>query len=199
MPSTDVEVRALPTGNRIYKRADARGLYIEVHPTGSKLWRFKYKHLGKEKRIALGRYLDVGLADARRMRDEARQKLKAGIDPLTERRRRKLTARFRAANTFGDVAKEYIDKMVAEGRADTTTSKVNWLLEQLARLAKFPIADLKAVEVLAELKRIEAKGKYKTARTRPLGDAAHSRAACFAMPPRQGGRRLTRLPSSKVP
>ncbi len=164
MPLTDVEVRALQTADRIYKRADERGLYIEVHPTGSKLWRFKYKHVGKDKRIALGRYPEVGLADARRMRDEARQRLKEGNDPLTDRRRRKLTARFSAANTFGDVAKEYIDKMVAEGRADTTTSKANWLLEQLAPLAKFPVADLKAVEVLAALKRIEAKGKYETAR-----------------------------------
>ena len=44
----------------------------------------------------------------------------------------KLVAAFKAANSFGDVAKEYIDKMVAEGRADTTTTKANWLLEQLA-------------------------------------------------------------------
>lgn len=106
----------------------------------------------------------MGLADARRKRDEAREKLRDGVDPGAERKRAKLVAIFNAANTFGDIAKEYIDKMVLEGRADATTSKANWLLEQLAPIAASPIADLKPVEVLAALKRIEAKGKHETAR-----------------------------------
>ncbi|WP_230629746.1 tyrosine-type recombinase/integrase [Sphingomonas sp. Leaf37] len=164
MPLRDLEIRALKPEARVYKRTDERGLYLEVHPNGSKLWRFKFAHLGKDKRIALGRYPEVGLADARRKRDEAREKLRDGVDPGAERKRAKLVAIFNAANTFGDIAKEYIDKMVIEGRADATTSKANWLLEQLAPIAASPIADLKPVEVLAALKRIEAKGKHETAR-----------------------------------
>jgi integrase len=164
MALTDVEIRALKIEDRIYKRTDAHGLYVEVRPTGSKLWRFKYRYLGKDKRIALGSYPEVGLAEARRRRDEARRKLWDGIDPGAERRREKLVARYKAANTFGDVAKEFIDKMVAEGRAETTISKVNWLLAQLAPIATSPVADLKPVEVLAALKRIEARGRFETAR-----------------------------------
>lgn len=164
MPLRDLEIRALKPEARVYKRTDERGLYLEVHPNGSKLWRFKFAHLGKDKRIALGRYPEVGLADARRKRDEAREKLREGIDPGAERKRAKLVAIFNAANSFGDIAKEYIDKMVLEGRPDATTSKANWLLEQLAPIAASPIADLKPVEVLAALKRIEAKGKHETAR-----------------------------------
>lgn len=164
MALKDVEIRALKPQDRVYKRTDERGLFIEVHPSGSKLWRFKYTHLGKDKRLALGRYPEVGLAEARRRRDEAKQKLWDGVDPLAERRREKLVAKYNAANTFGDVAKEYIDKMVAEGRADTTTGKANWLLEQLAPICAHPVAELKPVEVLAALKRIEAKGKHETAR-----------------------------------
>lgn len=164
MPLRDVEVRSLKPHERIYKRSDERGLYVEVHPSGSKLWRFKYRHLGKDKRIALGAYPDVGLAEARSKRDEARAQLREGVDPLAERKREKLLALYNAANTFGDVAKEYIDKMVAEGRADATTSKANWLLEQLAPINDRAIADLKPVDLLAALKRIEAKGKHETAR-----------------------------------
>jgi integrase len=160
----DVEIRALKAADRIYKRTDDRGLYIEVHPSGSKLWRLKYRHLGKDKRLAFGAYPEVGLAEARRRRDDARQQLRDGIDPAAERRREKLLAMYKAANSFGDVAKEYIDKMVNEGRADTTTSKANWLLEQLSPLARQAIADLKPIDVLAALKRIEAKGKHETAR-----------------------------------
>lgn len=164
MTLKDLEIRALKAKDRIYKKADERGLYIEVHPSGSKLWRMKYTYHGKDKRLALGRYPEVSLADARQKRDAARQRLEDGIDPLAERKRAKLIAAYNAANTFGDVAKEYVAKMVAEGRADTTTSKANWLLEQLAPLAGQPIADLKPVDVLAALKRIEARGKYETAR-----------------------------------
>jgi integrase len=164
MALKDLEVRALKGRERVYKRGDGYGLYIEVHPNGSKLWRLKYSHLGKDKRIAFGRYPEVGLAEARRKRDEARQKVREGIDPAAERKREKLLALYNAANTFGDVAKEYIAKMVAEGRAGTTTTKAAWLLEQLAPITHSAIADLKPVEVLAALKRIEAKGKHETAR-----------------------------------
>src|SRR3546814_16494532 len=98
-PLKDLEIRALKAQDRVYKRTDERGLYIEVHPSGSKLWRVKYAHLGKDKRIALGRYPEVGLAEARRKRDEARQKLREGVDPLAERKREKLVALYNAANT----------------------------------------------------------------------------------------------------
>ncbi|WP_425502665.1 tyrosine-type recombinase/integrase [Sphingobium boeckii] len=164
MALKDLDIRALQAADKVYKRTDDRGLYLEVHPSGSKLWRYKYSHLGKDKRIALGRYPEVGLAEARRKRDDAKRKLHEGVDPLAERKRDKLIAIYKAANTFGEVAKEYIDKMVAEGRADATTTKANWLLEQLGPIANNAVADLKPIEVLAALKRIEAKGKHETAR-----------------------------------
>ncbi|MBB4837007.1 integrase [Sphingomonas kyeonggiensis] len=164
MALKDMEIRALQPRDRIYKKADERGLYIEVHPSGSKLWRFKYGYLGKDKRLALGRYPEVTLAEARQKREEARQKLRDGVDPLAERKRAKLMAHYKAANTFGDVAREYIQKMIAEGRATSTTSKADWLLEQLQPLCGQPIADLKPIDVLAALKRLEAKGKLETAR-----------------------------------
>jgi len=81
MALKDLEIRALKARDCVYKRGDGHGLYIEVHPNGSKLWRLKYSHLGKDKRIAFGRYPEVGLAEARRKRDEARQKLRDGVDP----------------------------------------------------------------------------------------------------------------------
>ena len=77
MPLTDVIVRnAKPTG-KTCKLSDARGLYLEVSPTGSKWWRLKYRFDGKEKRLALGVYPDVGLKDARERREAARKLLSA--------------------------------------------------------------------------------------------------------------------------
>ena len=159
MALKDMQVRALKPRARVYKVGDEHGLYIEVHPNGSKLWRLKYSHLGKDKRIAFGRYPEVGLAEAREKRDEARRKLRDGVDPAAERKREKLLALYNAANTFGDVAKEYIEKMVAEGRAETTTTKATWLLEQLAPIARNAIADLKPVEVLGRAQAHRGQGQ----------------------------------------
>ena len=164
MALTELQIRKVCPTDKVTQHTDERGLYLEVHPNGSKLWRYKYRYMGKQKRLALGRYPDVGLAEARRRRDDARRQLDAGADPLAERKHDKLIAVFNAANTFGEIAKEYIDKQVAQGQADATTQKANWLLEQLEPIAAFPVADLKPIEVLAALKRIEAKGKYETAR-----------------------------------
>ena len=164
MALTELQIRKVCPTDKVTQHTDERGLYLEVHPNGSKLWRYKYRYIGKQKRLALGRYPDVSLAEARRRRDDARRQLDAGTDPLAERKHDKLVAVFNAANTFGEVAKEYIDKQVAQGQADATTQKANWLLEQLEPIAAFPVADLKPIEVLAALKRIEAKGKYETAR-----------------------------------
>ncbi len=139
MPLKDMQIRLLKPASKIYTAADDRGLYLEIHPNGSKLWRYKYRHAGKQKRIVLGRYPDTGLAEARRKRDDERRKVEDGLDPLATRQREKLLAAFNAANTFGDIAKEYIEKIVAEGRADTTTTKANWLLDQLKPIALLPV------------------------------------------------------------
>src|SRR3546814_9135493 len=57
-----------------------------------------------------------------------------------------------------------MDKRVAWGQSEATTQKANWLLEQLKPLWTFPITDIKPVDLLAALKRVEAQGKYETAR-----------------------------------
>ena len=164
MALSDVQIRSLKPTDKLYKITDGKSLYLEVSPNGSKLWRYKYLYMGKNKRLALGRYPEVGLAEARRRRLEARENLDNGIDPSANRKREKLIAVYQAANTFGEMAKEYLEKMVGDRRAETTISKAHWLLEQLKPIADQPITLLKPVDVLAALKRLEAHGKHETAR-----------------------------------
>lgn len=163
MALTDFEIGVLATRDRIYKKADERGLYIEVHPSGSKLWRFKYRFLGKDKRLALGRYPEVSLAEARERREAFRRQIRDGVDPIAERKRQRVRADISAANTFGEIAREFLENLATEGRADSTIKKAGWLLEQLRPLHAQPIADLKPTDMRAALKRIEAQGKLETA------------------------------------
>lgn len=165
MPLKDAEIRALRAEGSSKKKADAKGLYVEVFPNGSKLWRLKYRVAGKEKRLALGAYPDVSLAEARRRRDAARAKLEQGIDPAVERKAEKAAARVSAENSFASVAAEYLSKMRKEGRAEATLRKAEWFLELLKPgIGTMPVSEVDPQMLLAALKKLEAKGNYETAK-----------------------------------
>ena len=134
MSLTALQIRAFSPGATAYKRADERGLYLEIFPNGSKLWRLKYYVGGKEKRIALGAWPEVSLQAARLERDELRLRIAKGEDPALTRKKNKATAKISAANTFESVAREYIEiKMAGEGRAEATLLKARWFLDLLKR------------------------------------------------------------------
>ena len=100
MALTDTAIRlAKPEGND-RKLADGKGLYLLVTASGSKLWRFKYRIDGKEKKLALGSYPEVGLKEARARRDAARQSAQAGSDPSIAKREARIANRIAAATTF---------------------------------------------------------------------------------------------------
>jgi integrase len=166
MALKDAEIRAFLPIDTPYKRADSGGLYIEVFPHGSKLWRWKFRSGGKEKRLALGSYPEVSLKAARERRDAERAKLEQGVDPAIARKRGKAAAKISAANTFAAVAREYIDsKMAGDGRAGATIAKARWFLEQLEpAVGTMPISEVDPQLLLAALKRLEAKGRHETAK-----------------------------------
>ena len=71
---------------RDYKLADGAGLYLLVKSNGRKLWRLNYAHLGKQRTLSFGAWPDVGLADARSQRDDARRMIATGLDPSHEKK-----------------------------------------------------------------------------------------------------------------
>ena len=85
MPLTDTAIRKAKPTDKPLKLSDAKGLYLLVNPTGSKLWRWKYRVDGKEKTMALGSYPDMSLAQARMRHEDERRVLLAGIDPMAQR------------------------------------------------------------------------------------------------------------------
>ena len=87
MPLSDALIRAAKPKEKPYRLADEKALYLEVSPSGGKLWRLKYRFGGKERRLALGIYPEVTLTKARRRRDEARELLADGVDPGEHRKR----------------------------------------------------------------------------------------------------------------
>ncbi|MHB0973339.1 MAG: tyrosine-type recombinase/integrase [Thiobacillus sp.] len=164
MALSDVAIRTAKPGTKPVRMFDGGGLYLEVTPSGGKLWRLKYRFGGKEKLLSLGKYPDVGLKDARERRDEARKLLANEVDPGENRKQQKAAKAERAANSFEAVAREWIAKNTPTW-APTHTSKIVRRLEMYVFpwLGGRPIAEITAPELLAMARRIEGKGALETA------------------------------------
>ncbi len=160
MALTDIAIRTAKPKERPYKVADAQGLYLLVNPTGSKLWRLKYRMHGVERKLALGSYPDTSLAEARTSRDAARKHLARDIDPNAVKRQTRISASVSAGYSFASVAEELIEKKQREGLAPATLEKQRWLLKLLgAEFGRRPIADITPQELLHELKKHEQRGR----------------------------------------
>lgn len=92
---------------KLYRLFDGLGLYIEIDPNGGKYWRFKYQFLGKERRLALGKYPEISLLEAREKRDQARKLLVDNIDPSAEKKDRRTAALLKSGTTFELVTREW--------------------------------------------------------------------------------------------
>ncbi len=148
-----------------YKLSDGAGLYLHVQPNGSKLWRLKYRYLGKEKLLSFGPYPLVTIAEARKKRDEAKKLLLDNIDPGAKKKQDRLDAGAKQELTFGLLADEYLERQREKGAAPPTMKKTTWLLKSLAEpLAERPIEEITPAEVLTLLQRIEKSGRRETAR-----------------------------------
>ncbi len=131
MPLKDLQIKAAKPAKKSFKKFDGRGLYIEVFPNGSKLWRLNFRIADKEKRLALGSYPEISLSEARKRRDEARALLEQGNDPTLLRKQEKAAEKVSTENSFVRVAEEYLAKMDKDGRAPATLLKARWFLSLL--------------------------------------------------------------------
>jgi integrase len=164
MPLTDVQTRNAKPKAKPYKLTDGGGLYLLIQPHGARLWRLNYRFHGKQKTLALGKYPDVSLAEARKRQADARQLLADKIDPGAQRKAEKLAALESAFNTFEALAIEWHDK-----QAGIWTSNHAALVIRIMRRYLFPIignvpvSSIDAPELLRALRPIEARGAIETA------------------------------------
>jgi integrase len=143
-------------------------MFLLVTPAGGKLWRLKYRVDGREKLLAIGSYPEIGLGEARRRREEARELIALGKDPSREKQRDKVRARIQAADTFKAISDEYCAKRRrdgAKGWAPATATRSEYLLSLVCgSIGKLPIGEIEPADVLTAIRRIEGKGKLESAR-----------------------------------
>ncbi|HRE45599.1 MAG TPA: tyrosine-type recombinase/integrase [Terricaulis sp.] len=154
---------AAPRAKR-YKLYDAHGLHLLITPNGSKLWRIDYRADGKRRTLSLGPYPLYSLDEARQARDNARKQLRVGANPTDQQKRVRLAEALTQSSSFDHIANEVLAKMEREQRAEATLTKTRWLLD-FARpdLGRIAIGDITAPEILAVLRKVEARGRYESA------------------------------------
>jgi integrase len=157
---TEASIRAAKPTDRAFKLFDAGGLFLLVRPTGHRSWRFKYRVTGREKLISLGPYPEVTLAGARRKLQRAKSLLRDGIDPSARRKAHK----YARTDSFEAVAREWYSSQIWRW-SDSYSDHIIRRFERdiFPWIGSTPIENITPKEILACLKRIEARGTRETA------------------------------------
>jgi integrase len=162
VPLTDMKVQKSKPQDKPVTLFDGGGLFLLVTPSGGKLWRFKYRYDGKQKLLALGAYPEVSLSDARHKREDARNLLASNNDPGAVRKAQN-QANTQKSETFETIAREWFKKFSQRWK-ETHSSRIIRSLERdvFPWIGTQPIAEIKAPELLAVLRRVEARGTLDT-------------------------------------
>ncbi|GAA0431296.1 tyrosine-type recombinase/integrase [Aeromonas salmonicida] len=165
MPLTDITARQAkwsgkPNGDKL---ADEKGLFLLVNKSG-KYWKLKYRHGGKEKKLALGVYPEVSLREARAKRDEARRVIAEGIDPGLVRKQSKVASRLVSENSLEVLAREWHQSQFALWSPGHATRVIESLeVDVFPDLGLVPITELTAPMILEALRKVEKRGATETA------------------------------------
>ena len=163
MALTDTTIRTAKPQAKLYRLADSNGLCLEVAPTGSKLWRYRYRFNGKGKMLALGAYPAVTLLKARQSRDNARQQLTEGIDPGEQKKADKQALAV-TGMTFETLAREWY-AYNAPRWAESTAYKANLYLENdlIPGIGARPLKSITRPELVELVRKVEARGTLNVA------------------------------------
>lgn len=118
MTLTDTALKALKPQGPSYIVSDDRGLYVEVLPTGSIVWRYRYRLNGRREKLTLGKYPALTLKNARLKRDEAAQAVAMGQSPAQKKQLAKVAGPENA--TVAEFAERFFRDIQERDRKDST-------------------------------------------------------------------------------
>lgn len=162
MALTDTKVRSAKPEAKEYSLVDGDGMFLLIHPNGSKYWRFRFRFGGKQHLMAFGVYPETSLADARQKREEARRLVAAGVDPREHKRAVK-EEQAKEVITFESVAREW--HASNQKWSESHSGRVLKSLEDnlFDAIGKRNIAELKTRDLLIPIKAVEMSGRLEVA------------------------------------
>ncbi|SSU62174.1 prophage integrase [Acinetobacter baumannii] len=150
---SDSKIKTLKPTEKMYRILDAERLYIEVRPSGKKIWRFKYTLNGKEGTISFGEYPSVSLAEARKRKEDAKVLLAKGINPVEDRNQKEEEKRAATNNSFKAITEEFIKekmKYKSEGYVDRFKGAMERDIYKI--IGSKPIKEVNSADVLQIMK-----------------------------------------------
>ena len=148
-----------------YKLSDGGGLHLYVKPNGSRLWRFRYRFDEKEKTLSIGPFPLISLLEAREARDDAKRLLLEGIDPMVEKKKKKLTTIQNYQNTFKFVALDWYDNrkhIWSKRYADEVMKRLE--ADIFPEIGNYPITEIEPPVLLQVIRKIERRGAHELAK-----------------------------------
>lgn len=161
MKLNELKIKSLKPKSKPYKATDGHGLYLEVMPNGSKYWRMNYRFLGKQKRMAFGVYPETGLKEARDKRETARKQLASGDDPSLLKKMEKHLKKASYEDNFEAIAREWHQQHKHTWKEEHANSILKRMESSLfPEFGYRPIKEINPMEVLAAIRKVEAKGNH---------------------------------------
>jgi len=164
-PLTDIQIKNAKPKDKPYTLADGGGMYLEVMPTGSKIWRMAYRQAnGKNNRLTFGPYPEVSLLDARAKRMDARKVKASGLDPAATRDEAKRITAENNAHTFEKLAREWHTNKLPTWKGSTAKDTLRRLeIDIFPEIGHLPIGSITHQQMIATLRKIESRGAIEIA------------------------------------
>ncbi|HGM5507388.1 TPA: tyrosine-type recombinase/integrase [Stenotrophomonas maltophilia] len=161
MALTDFKIRGAKPAEKPYRLSDGGGLFLEIRPNGSKLWRYAYRLDSKQRLLAIGSLQDVSLADARAAMRQAKSQVKLGQDPVLQRKIAKARSEENALNTVAENAEDWYSN-AEKGWSASHRDRARRYLDQriLPDIGKWPIREVTPADVLKLLRKAEKAGPH---------------------------------------
>ncbi len=165
MALTELQIKNFKPKEKTYRVTDGDGLALEISTAGGKHWRFRYIYNNKEQMLSLGKYPAISLAQARKLRNEAREMLALGKNPSRERKAEKLRSMKDGENTFKCVA----EKCLAVKQANMNEKYAKQCLARLEQhvfpaLGDLPISEITIPDIVRVIEKIGERGTIETAK-----------------------------------
>lgn len=172
---TDTEIKSAKPKEKKYTLADGNGLQLAIFPDGRKVWEIRYTVNGKPKATTGGTYPAVSLKDARAKRDELKNKVSKGIDPIEEKKaikrkkedeaKAKEIETVRSLNTFEKVSRDFIDSIMGELVPRYHSLKLARLENHIfPHIGAMPMEDVTRLQIIECLEQLKNDGKAETAK-----------------------------------
>lgn len=165
MPLTEQAIKGLKPEKASYRKADSGGLALEITPAGGKLWRWRYYFNGKQQVLSLGKYPAVSLSEARKLRDEARELIKAGKHPAREKKAQKLRNVYAGENTFEKIARRWL---TLKGKSLNEKYQKQCLIRMeqhvFPMIGALPITEITIPDIVRVVEKIGDRGTIETAK-----------------------------------